>query len=117
MFTKVSPTDPRPPYVQVADDLRAAIDSGELSAGSKLPSGRDLATQYGVAPMTLQHALRVLRDEGRLTSWQGRGVYVSESGQPEDDATKLARRLDELTRDVEDLRQRVADLEGHRSTS
>ncbi len=46
--------DPRPPYLQVADDLREAIRSGQYEPGQRLPGGRELAKQYGVALMTLQ---------------------------------------------------------------
>ena len=74
----VNPNDPRPPYVQIADDLRRAITSGELKPRDRLESGRDLAKRYGVAPMTVNSAISALRDEGLLTSWQGRGVFVAD---------------------------------------
>ncbi|WUK63296.1 GntR family transcriptional regulator [Streptomyces coelicoflavus] len=35
--------DPRPPYVQAADVLRAAIHDGELRPGERLPAARDCA--------------------------------------------------------------------------
>jgi GntR family transcriptional regulator len=60
---QVETNDPRPPYVQVADGLRHAIQSGELAAGTKLPSGRELASEWGVALMTLQKAIDQLRVE------------------------------------------------------
>ena len=46
--------DPRAPSVQIADDLRSRIEGGEFAPGAKLPSIRELASQYGVAPMTAQ---------------------------------------------------------------
>ena len=73
--------DPRPPFQQLADDLRAAIAAGELAAGQRLPSTRDLAEQYGIAPMTAQSAIRVLRDEGLVVSQQGRGTFVHDAAQ------------------------------------
>ena len=44
--------------------------------GDRLPSGKDLAANYGVARMTIQQALRLLRDEGLIVSRQGSGVFV-----------------------------------------
>ncbi|KUP97885.1 GntR family transcriptional regulator [Thermobifida cellulosilytica] len=74
----IDPEDPRPPFQQVANALRAAILTRKLKPGDKLPSGAELAATYGVARMTVQQAIRVLRDEGLVVSQQGRGVYVRE---------------------------------------
>jgi DNA-binding transcriptional regulator YhcF (GntR family) len=73
---ELDPNDPRPPYRQVANALRAAILTHKFNAGEKLPSQNELATQYGVARMTIQQALRLLRDEGLIVSRVGSGVYV-----------------------------------------
>jgi DNA-binding transcriptional regulator YhcF (GntR family) len=64
--------------VQVANALRAAILTKTLQPGERLPSGAELAKQYGVARMTIQNAVDVLRDEGLIVSRQGSGVYVKE---------------------------------------
>lgn len=74
----LDPDDPRPPYQQVANALRAAILTRKLVPGEKLPSGNELASRYGVARMTVQQAIRVLRDEGLIVSRQGSGVFVRE---------------------------------------
>ncbi|WUJ56404.1 winged helix-turn-helix domain-containing protein [Kribbella sp. NBC_00382] len=50
----------------------------KFNAREKLPSQNDLATQYGVARMTIQQSLRILRDEGLIVSRVGSGVYVRE---------------------------------------
>lgn len=68
--------DPRPPYVQLADDLREGIKAGRYGPGERLPSTRRLAEEHGVAPMTVQSAMKVLLDEGIVVSQQRRGVYV-----------------------------------------
>ena len=72
----LDPDDPRPPYQQVANDLRAAILTRRLAPGEKLPSGPELARHYGVARMTVQQAVRLLRDDGLIVSRQGSGVFV-----------------------------------------
>lgn len=74
----LDPDDPRPPYQQVANALRAAILTRTFKPGDKLPSGPELAKRYGVARMTVQQAVRILRDEGLIVSRQGSGVYVRE---------------------------------------
>jgi DNA-binding transcriptional regulator YhcF (GntR family) len=76
--TALDPDDPRSPYIQVASALRAAILTKTFEPGDKLPSGSQLAARYGVARMTVQQAIRVLRDEGLVVSRQGSGVFVRE---------------------------------------
>jgi DNA-binding GntR family transcriptional regulator len=68
--------EPKFPYRAVADDLRAKIASGKIKG--KLPTRVQLAEQYAVSDMTIGSAIRVLKDEGLLTSVPGLGVYVSE---------------------------------------
>jgi DNA-binding transcriptional regulator YhcF (GntR family) len=75
---QLDPDDPRPPYLQVAAALRAGILTRKFSAGEKLPSGQALAEHFGVARMTVQQAVRILRDEGLVVSRAGSGVYVRE---------------------------------------
>jgi DNA-binding transcriptional regulator YhcF (GntR family) len=76
--TALDPDDPRSPYIQVASALRAAILTKKFQPGEKLPSGSQLSEHYGVARMTIQTAIRVLRDEGLVVSRQGSGVFVRE---------------------------------------
>ena len=65
-----------PLYLQVAALLRQRITSGELSG--MLPGQRKLAASYGVSPGTLIKALDVLKAEGLVESWKGRGTGVVE---------------------------------------
>ena len=98
--------DPRAPSVQIADDLRSRIESGEFAPDAKLPSIRDLASEYGVAPMTAQGALQRLREERRVYS-SGRGHFVGEPG----NSPSLAERLQEVEAEVRELRSRIETLE------
>lgn len=75
---ELDPDDPRPPYQQLANLLRAAILTRKLKPGEKLPSGPELSKRYKVARMTAQQAIRILREEGLVVSRQGSGVYVKE---------------------------------------
>jgi GntR family transcriptional regulator len=64
------------PSRRIAADLRTAIEAGELTAGQKLPSERDLAAQYGTARNTAREAIRLLEAAGLVDVEQGRGVFV-----------------------------------------
>jgi GntR family transcriptional regulator len=68
--------DRRPPSRRIAEDLRQAIESGELASGEKLPSERDLAERYGSARNTAREAVRLLAEEGLVLAEHGRGVFV-----------------------------------------
>lgn len=70
--------DPRPPYQQVAASLRNAITTRTFQPGDKLPSQAELSKQFGVARMTVQQALRLLKEEGLVASRQGSGMFVRE---------------------------------------
>jgi len=70
--------DPRPPYQQVAARLRAGILTGKFPPGQRLPSQVELSETYGVARMTIQRALRILKDGGLIAARQGGGTFVRE---------------------------------------
>jgi DNA-binding GntR family transcriptional regulator len=111
----VDTNDPRPPYVQVADGLRAAIRSGDLAPGVRLASGRELASQWGVALMTLQKAIDLLRDEGLVYSQQGRGVFVAAGKEPSaDELTALRETVENLERRLEVVEERLQTSDNHR---
>jgi 5'-deoxynucleotidase YfbR-like HD superfamily hydrolase len=74
----LDPDDPRKPNVKIAASVRAAILSGELEPGARLPSTHELAGFFGVATMTVQTAIRTLREEGFVRSRSGSGVYVQD---------------------------------------
>ncbi len=78
-----------------------------------------MAKQYGVALMTLQRALSTLSAEGLLVSYQGRGVWVRspEHEAPEDsaDVATLADRLRTMEAHIEELTNRVRELESARA--
>jgi len=62
--------------LDVRASIRAAILSGELEPGARLPSGEELAKFFGVTRVTVGNAIRTLREEGFVRSKTGSGVYV-----------------------------------------
>jgi GntR family transcriptional regulator len=67
---------PTPAYLQLKDKLVKAIDNGELSAGTALPSERDLADDLGLSRMTVRRAFEALVAANRVEQRQGSGTYV-----------------------------------------
>src|ERR1700754_1739625 len=61
----------------VMDAIRAAIRSGRLLPGTRLPSSRALAADLGVARNTVARAYAELIADGWLTSQHGSGTLVS----------------------------------------
>jgi DNA-binding GntR family transcriptional regulator len=65
---------------QVAEDILADIQSGELPPGGKLPSETDLANSYGVSRITVRRAIKELRQDNKVRVVPGRGTYVERPG-------------------------------------
>ncbi|MFB5745925.1 PLP-dependent aminotransferase family protein [Cedecea sp. P7760] len=69
----------QPRYQQIARQLKQAINSGELTAGSRLPSSRTLALELGVARATVENAYGDLVAQGWLERRGQAGTFVSPS--------------------------------------
>ena len=86
---RLEPNDPRPLYVQLADQLVEAIESGRVTPGERLPAMRELAHALECALVTVSQAYELLAARGRVVSRVGKGTYVAE---PPDRDTPFARR-------------------------
>jgi GntR family transcriptional regulator len=76
MFTDLDPKSAVPLYEQIAVRLKAAVATGELSAGDALPSVRILAGRLRINPATVVQAYRALETEGFVEMRQGAGSFV-----------------------------------------
>ena len=65
-----------PRYLQIADLIGQAIQSGELNAGDQIPAQRWLASELGVDLTTVTRAYTEARNRGLIASFSGRGSYV-----------------------------------------
>ena len=68
----------RPIYIQLVEDFKIKISTGEWKAGEKIDSVRNLATSYKVNPNTIQRALTELEREGLCESQRTIGRFVTE---------------------------------------
>jgi DNA-binding GntR family transcriptional regulator len=74
----LDPDGPVPLYQQLAEVLAARIAAGELLPNRPVPSELTLQQTYGVSRDTARHALKVLREAGKVVTIRGKGTYVSE---------------------------------------
>ncbi|WP_231386886.1 GntR family transcriptional regulator [Nocardia sp. BMG111209] len=113
----MDPDDPRPVYLRIADELRHAYEPG-----AQLPSVPKVAEQWGVARETVRSAIDVLRNEGLIVSWQGRGTFYRT--RPADDADNagiptdpvILQQLDAIMSRLDLLEARLARVESARDS-
>ncbi len=105
---KLDPDDRRPPYRQVADHIRAAVDSGDYAAGEKLPSYDALAEEFGVSLGVVKRAMMQLRDERVVVIRHGQGSYARVDREPD---TVESSDLDELRAEMANMGERLQAVE------
>ena len=67
-----------PIYAQLIEQIKVGIVTGAFPPGDRLPSVRDLATEAGVNPNTMQRALAQLEAEGLVYTERTTGRFVTE---------------------------------------
>ena len=72
----VDPEGEHPPFEQLKAQVIGGIESGELIAGTKLPTVRALATELGIAPNTVARAYRELEADGLIETRGRNGTVV-----------------------------------------
>jgi DNA-binding GntR family transcriptional regulator len=71
----IDPDSGRPVYRQLADEIRALIESGQLRPGQRLRTEPDYMHEYGVSRDSVRKAMAALRAEGLIvTTKQGSRV-------------------------------------------
>ncbi|MGE8206131.1 GntR family transcriptional regulator [Heyndrickxia sp. NPDC080065] len=69
----------KPIYMQIAERVYQQIVRGELKAGDKLPSVREMAIQSGVNPNTIQRTYGEMERVGIVETKRGQGTFVTEN--------------------------------------
>ena len=94
MLIRIEPTDSRPIYLQIMDEVRRAIVLELAEPDQALPSVRQLAADLRVNPNTVQQAYRELERESVVYTRRGRGTFVAAAPEESDTSRRqLARRV------------------------
>ncbi|MET9481874.1 GntR family transcriptional regulator [Streptomyces sp. NPDC006638] len=111
---------PPPPYLRIVAEIRRRVAEGELAPGDRVPSTRQIAREWGVAPATATKALARLEREGLVEPRPRVGTVVAgpaEEPREERPLETTGRRLPSppelLTRErVVEAAVEIADAEG-----
>ena len=68
----------RPIYIQLLEEFKLKISSGQWRSGEKMDTVRNLAESYMVNPNTVQRALQELEREGLAKSNRTSGRFVTD---------------------------------------
>lgn len=79
----------QPIYLQIVEQVRQMIATGELKQGDQLPTVRQLATDLRVNFNTVARAYRLLDEAGLISTQHGRGTYIWET--PSEEAARRLR--------------------------
>jgi GntR family transcriptional regulator len=116
---QLDPSSGVPFYRQIQDQILAAVATGTLGPGDRLPTVRSLAVDLLINPNTVARAYKELEIRGVLTTQQGSGTFISQQEVSRDDVERrrqLNQLMDEfLARaarhgfDVEDILAAIAE--------
>ena len=95
----------KPIYEQIADQVRAQILSGALSAGDALPSMRVLAKELRISVITTKRAYEELERDGFLDNVPGKGCFVAPQNRELLREAQLRRVEDVLAQAVDEARK------------
>ena len=94
MRIRLHPSDHRPLYLQIMDEVRSALVRGTVGPDDLLPSVRELASTLRVNPRTISQAYAELEREGVVRVQPGRGTFVAADLRPErSERPRLAREV------------------------
>ncbi len=116
IFT-VDPHTGVPIYLQLIEQVKRSVALGVLSAGERLPTVKQLASDLTINANTVARAYRELERDGIIETSVGRGSFVSAHGATARAATALsdvsASALDAAVREAKSLglqRDQLKDL-------
>ncbi len=82
MTTALNRDSAVPLYLQLADELRGKILSGEWQPEQRIPSENELNHLYSISRMTIRQVLGKLVDEGLVFRVHGKGTFVAQAKIP-----------------------------------
>ncbi|MBN2044712.1 MAG: GntR family transcriptional regulator [Anaerolineales bacterium] len=84
-------TDHVPIYIQLMNQIKHMIATGELKPGDQLPTVRQLAADLRINFNTVARAYRLLDEEQIISTQHGRGTFILKPTS-EEDSRRLRRR-------------------------
>src|SRR5258708_22137224 len=78
-----------PLYIQLRDQLRALVNTGDLRPGDRIPASRELAVQLAVHRTTLANAYAELESQGLIRSHVGRGTFICRESEARESPTTI----------------------------
>ena len=76
MIIRIDELSDIPIYLQLRNQIVMGISSGELKAGEKLPTVRDLALEMGINTMTVSKSYQLLKTEGYIMTDRKNGARI-----------------------------------------
>ncbi len=64
-------------FEHAVEQIRSAIERGELKAGDRLPPEQELSSQLGAGRSSIREAIRVLEAEGLIEVRRGAGTFIT----------------------------------------
>jgi len=92
---QLDPKSGVPFYRQVIDQVKAAIATGSIGPGDRLPTVRQLAVDLSVNPNTVSRAYTELELTGLVETQMGSGTFVGQQ-KVEGDEIERQRQLEQL---------------------
>lgn len=86
----LDPGAPEPPFEQLRSQIARRAGTGELPAGTKLPTVRALAAQLALAVNTVARAYRELESDGVVVTEGRRGTFIAMTSGDSPDAAAAA---------------------------
>ena len=93
----IDPGSSEPIFEQIAFQVKRSVARGEVPAGTRLPSVRQLARELAVNPNTVVRAYDVLESDGIVVRRKGSGCFTTDRGS-DLDATRRQEELERLVR-------------------
>ena len=95
-----------PRYIEVAQQLAAAISGERYAVGAKLPTEAVLCQEFRISRYTAREALRQLRESGLISRRRGAGTTV-EAALPSRMFQQSLASMDDITQYAKDTRLRI----------
>ena len=96
MILQINFKSGKPAYLQLVDQVKAAVASGSLRAGDSLPGIRPLAEDLRLNRNTVAKAYAELENQGVIETAPGKGCFVAGNNSPLKKEVRLKMLSDEI---------------------